>query len=268
MFAYLLIIIHFIVMGLGIYLFDYQADQVINSPLVIILSLISGLLAMLIVFYLYIEVFYYLFGKNDSPTSKRKHFFAKHIMIVPLFGLNMKVKVKGYENLPKETGFSIYANHTSMMDIPILMYYLKKHPVAFLAKKEAGEIFSVGKWIPALGGVLVDRSSARQGAESILKVIKNIKNGSTMVIFPEGTREKKLNTILDFKAGSFKAALKSKKPLVPVTLVKSEKRPWPRRKNVTMVIHQAIPYDDFKDLTSNDLADKVKAIINEPLLKA
>lgn len=267
MFAYLLILINLTVSILGIYLFDHQVDGVINSPLIILLSLLSGTIVMVLVFFLYVEIFYILFGKNDPYTSKRKHFIAKQLMTIPIVWLNIRVTVLGKENLPKDTGFSIYSNHTSMMDIPIFMYHLKDYPVAFLAKEVVRNIFSLGKWTPALGGVMLDRSNARKGAESIIKVIKNVKNGSTMVIFPEGTRAHKLNTLLDFKPGSFKVALKSKRPLVPVTLVKSKKRPWPLPDRVTMVIHKPLLYNDFKQMTSNELAETVKNTINKPFEK-
>ena len=91
---------------------------------------------------------------------------------------------------------------------------------AFLAKDVVGRLFAVGKWTPELGCVMFDRSDDRKGAEAIIKVIRNVKSGSAMVVFPEGTRSKEIGTLLEFKQGSFKVALKSKSPLVPMTIVK------------------------------------------------
>lgn len=268
MFAYLLVLINVIISALGIYLFDYRIDTMINQPSVILLSIVAGSLSMIIVFFLYIEVFYLLVAKNKPQNSMIKHYFAKQIMTVPLFVSNTRIKIIGLEHLPKDPGFTIYANHTSMMDIAVLMYSLRKYPIAFLAKKTIRNLLGIGKWTPELGCVMIDRSNPRKGAESIVNVIKNVKAGSTMVIFPEGTRSPHLGKLIDFKAGSFKVALKSKAPLLPITIKKAsnfKKVIWPMPKRITLIIHDAIPFDDFNTMTSNELADKVKSIIESAL---
>jgi len=268
MFAILLVIINITVSILGVYLFDYQADSVVNNPVIIILSILAGTVAMFVAFFAYIEVFYYLVAKRKPQNSKFKHFLAKQIMTVPLFFTNIRIKVIGKENLPKDPGFSIYSNHTSMMDIPVLMYKLDKYPVAFLQKKVVNDFFAIGKWTPALGCVMIDRSDARKGAEAIVNVIKNIKNGLSMVVFPEGTRSNEIGKLIEFKSGSFKVALKSKAPLVPITIVKPKNFKnikWPLPKRITVVIHKTIPYNEFSKMTSHELSDKVKNIIESAL---
>jgi 1-acyl-sn-glycerol-3-phosphate acyltransferase len=90
-----------------------------------------------------------------------------------------------------------------------------------------------------------------------------------MVIFPEGTRSPNIGTTIDFKPGSFKVALKSKAPLVPVSIVKPldfKSIKWPFKKPITLHIHPSIPYEEYRMMTSVELADKVKKIIEEPLL--
>lgn len=268
MFAILLLVINITVSILGVYLFDYQVDGVINNPIMIILSILAGTAAMLAVFFLYIDVFYFLVAKRRPQNSKFKHYIAKQIMTVPLVFTNTRVKVIGKENLPLNPGFSIYVNHTSMMDIPVLMYKLNKHPIAFLQKQEVLDLFAVGKWTPKLGCVVIDRSNPRKGAEAIVNVIKNVKNGLTMVVFPEGTRSNKIGELIEFKQGSFKVALKSKAPLVPITIVKPKnfkEVKWPLRKKITLIIHKPIPFNELRNLTSLDLSNKVKKIIETPL---
>ncbi len=142
MFARLLLVINIAVSILGVYLFDYKADSVINSPLMIILSILMGTVVMLIVFFLYIDVFYFLVAKRKPQNSRIKHIIAKQIMTVPIFATNMRIKVIGLENLPENPGFAIYSNHTSMMDVPVLMYKLYKYPIAFLTRKAIGNLFA------------------------------------------------------------------------------------------------------------------------------
>ena len=135
-------------------------------------------------------------------------------------------------------------------------------------KKAVNNLPLVGKWTPPLGCVNLDRESSRKGAEAIIQTIKNVKSGSTMVIFPEGTRAYNIGDMLAFKSGSFKVALKSKKPLVPLSIVKPKNYreiKWPRKKPITLVIHKSLQHKDYKSLTSQELSDKVKSIIQSAL---
>ena len=268
MFAVILLLINLATIFFGIYLFDYLPDGSVNTVWIILLSIISGTVVMVLVFALYVDIFYVLVAKRKPKNSMLKHFIAKQIMTIPLVATNTRIEVIGKENLPNDPGFSIYSNHTSMMDIPVLMYKLKEYPVAFLAKEVVGKLISVGKWTPELGCVMIDRENTRKGAEAIINVIKNVKNGSTVVIFPEGTRSKEFGKLLDFKHGSFKVALKSKAPLVPVSIVKPanfKSIKWPFPKRIKLIIHQPIPYEEVKQMTSVELSQKVRSIIEEPI---
>jgi len=115
---------------------------------------------------------------------------------------------------------------------------------------------------------MFDRSDDRKGAEAIIKVIRNVKSGSAMVVFPEGTRSKEIGTLLEFKQGSFKVALKSKSPLVPMTIVKPknyDKIIWPFRRRATLVIHKPIPFEELKTMKTLELSQKVESIIASSL---
>ena len=268
MLTILLLLINLVVTTLGIYIFDFQVDNSINSPLVIILSIIVGIIVMLLSLYIYIEGLYILVAKNKPKTSMFKHKIANQMVSIPMHLMNMRIKVIGKENLPKDPGFSIYANHTSMMDIPVLMHKLYNYPIAFLEKEIVVNTPIFGKWTPALGCVTIDRENARKGAEAIIKVIKNVKSGSTMVIFPEGTRSNEIGTLLEFKQGSFKVALKSKTPLVPITIEKPKNYKevkWPFKKRITLIIHKQIPYEELKTMKSLELSKYVEKIIESAL---
>ncbi len=268
MFTIILLLINITISGLGIYLFDYKIDSIINSPLVIILSIVVGTTVMIISAALYIEGFYHFVAKRKPINSKLKHLIAKQFMGVPIHAMNIRIKVVGKENLPENPGFSIYSNHTSMMDIPVLMYALKDYPVAFLAKQMVADLPFIGKWTEPLGCVMIDRTSSRKGAQSIIQVIKHVKNGSSMVVFPEGTRSYKAEELNEFKHGAFKVALKSKAPLVPLSIVKANNYrliKWPFVKRITIVIHKPLEYSKYKEINSIDLSNKVKTIIESEL---
>ena len=117
---------------------------------------------------------------------------------------------------------------------------------------------------------MIFRDNPRQSAEAIKQVITNIKNGLPMLIFPEGTRSPYVNTLLDFKPGAFKVALRSEKPLVPITIVKPinyKQIKWPFVKRVTLIIHKPLSFDEFKKMKSLELSNKVRKIIDRPLSK-
>ncbi len=268
MLTILLLIVNIGVTGLGIYIFDYQPDGLINNIFIILLSIIIGSIIAMLVLLFYIEFFYVLVAKRKPQTSMLKHKIAKQFVSFPMHVSNMRVKVIGKENLPKDPKFSIYVNHTSMTDISVLMYCLYDYPVAFLEKESVLNIFSVGKWTPTLGCVMIDRENSRKGAEAIIQVIRNIKSGSTMVVFPEGTRTTEIGTLLEFKQGAFKIALKSKAPLVPMTIVKPKnykKVKWPFKKRVTLVIHKPISFEEVKTMKTLELSQKVKETIESSL---
>ena len=268
MLTIILFIINTAVAVTSIYILDYQVDGIINSPLVILLSILAGWIVMLLVLEVYIEVFYIFIAKKKSQTSMVKHKIAKQMVSIPMHLINMRVNVVGKENLPKDPGFSIYSNHTSLMDISLLMYKLYEYPVAFLQKEIVEKLPILGKWTKPLGCVMIDRENARKGAEAIINVIRNVKSGSSMVIFPEGTRNKEVGSLLEFKQGAFKVALKSKAPLVPMTIVKPKnynKIRWPFKKRITLVIHKPIPFDELKTMKTLELSQRVEKIIASSL---
>ncbi len=263
-----LLIINIVVTFLGIYIFDYQPDGAVNNLLVIFLSIVVGIISAFIGAIIFLEISYILFAKGKPNTLKFKHKIAKQIVSVPIHLFNVRTKVIGKENLPKDSRFLIYSNHTSELDISILVYKLPEYPIAFLAKQAVLDYLSIGKWALSIGCVMLDRDSNRKGVDAVSQVSKNVNNGSTMVIFPEGKIKKEIGKLLKFRRGSFKIALGSGVPLVPVTIVKDEKyndRFWPMPKKFTIVIHQPLPYDEYKNLNSTKLSEKVREIIKSEL---
>lgn len=263
-----MIIINISVCALGIYFFDYRLDETINNPLIIFLSFLLGLIVAVMFIWIYIEVFYVLVARRYPKQSMLKHRLAKNIMHIPLFFTNRRVTVVGKENLPTSTSFSVYSNHISLMDIPVLMRTLDKYPVAFLAKMGSMRLFSIGKWAYQIGCIGIERQNNRKGAESISQVTNNIREGIPMVIFPEGTRNKDVTSLLKFRNGAFKAALKSEKPLVPITIKqdpKTSNNKWFSRKDITVYIHKQLSYEEVGNLSTIQLSEKVREVIQSKL---
>lgn len=127
-----------------------------------------------------------------------------------------RITVTGEEYLKEGETYLFVSNHQSNFDIPLLLSAIRC-PKGFIAKKELGNIPILTFWMKKIHCVFMDRDNIRKSAEAIVKGIQILKAGHSMVIFPEGTRSKG-GPVKEFKAGSFKLALKSKVKIIPVTI--------------------------------------------------
>jgi len=263
MFTIFIGFLYLIITGFCIYYFNYQVDMLVNDVVIVFGSILLGLLLTALIVWILLELFYLLLPKDKIQKSMFTQKLLKQIVSVPIHLSLMRVKVIGIEHLPQNTGFTLYSNHNSWFDPIIIAYGLYNYPVAALGKEGAFNLPVVGKYAPKFGSVLIHRKDPRQSAMAIKKVIKHVKDGFAMVIFPEGTRSPNPHTLLDFKAGAFKVALRTGKPLVPITLIKHKKKKFINR--VTVQIHKPIPFDDFKLLKTNEIAEAVSHVIDSVL---
>jgi len=175
----------------------------------------------------------------------------------------VKIDVIGTENVPEETCLFV-ANHQSYLDIPVLMASINK-PIGFVAKKEMEKIPGLSYWMSEMHSVFMDRENVREAVKSINQGIDNLKNGYSMVIFPEGTRSK-CDKIGEFKKGSMKLGVKADVPLVPVTIdgtykaYEGNKNRF-KRADVRIIIGQPIYPRDLNKEEQNNLAETFKDII-------
>ncbi|MGI5989684.1 MAG: lysophospholipid acyltransferase family protein [Lachnospiraceae bacterium] len=126
----------------------------------------------------------------------------------------VKPQITGMENIPKDQPVLYVGNHRSFFDIIILASILPGK-LSVVAKKEMEHIPLLSTWMRDIHCLFLDRSNLRAGAQMMLDGIDLMKNGISVLIFPEGTRNKG-DGILDFKGGSFKLATKPGFPIVPV----------------------------------------------------
>lgn len=205
--------------------------------------------------------------KKDKLVDKVTKIWANSLLKLA----GVKVNVHGLENIPKDKTVLFIGNHQGNFDIPI---FISKIPTlkGFISKVEVEKIPGIATWMNHMNCVFMDRSSLRKSSEAIIKGIKILKGGHSLVIFPEGTRSKG-DKMGEFKAGSFKLATKSKVPIVPVTISGSYKIMETNKKTriikpstVDLYIHKPVETSNLSKEEQDELPKKVKEIIAGKLL--
>jgi len=159
-----------------------------------------------------------LFSKKSEVVISQK--VVNWAFSVILFLCGTKRIVLGQENIPKDGPVLFTGNHKSYADIPLAYLTCRKY-VGFIAKKEIKKVPSLSWWMANVNCLFIDRSNVRQSLTIIKKAIKNIKEGYSVFIMPEGTRNH-TDTLIPFKEGSFKIAEKAGCPIVPVAITNSD----------------------------------------------
>ena len=125
-----------------------------------------------------------------------------------------------FVNVSPDEPVLFIGNHRSYFDILIYHEAIGK-PLGFLAKKEMEKIPLLPLYMRDIGCLFLDREDIKQGLSVIKQGTEYMKQGHSMVVFPEGTRNQ-TDTLLPFREGGYKMAEKSKSPIVPVSICRSD----------------------------------------------
>ena len=214
----------------------------------------------------------YLIGAKDK--KKRLYFsfpIIRWFMKVLSVLSGAEVTYKGLENLPEKGQKAVFiGNHRGMFDI--LLFYPKiKAPTGFVAKAEMRTWPVVGQWMRLINCLFIDRGDPKQSLKTIIAGIKNVNEGTNMVIFPEGTRSKVEGEMLDFKPGSFKLATKPKALLIPVAFTNTsavfeDQAPLVKKAKVAIEILKPIDTSQLSIDEQNELPRKVHDMILERVI--
>ena len=162
---------------------------------------------------------------------------------VILFICGTKVTVIGEENVPDEPVLFI-GNHRSYFDI-LLTYSRCRRLTGYVAKKEMEKIPLLSTWMKNLYCLFLDRDNMREGLKTILQAIDYVKNGISICIFPEGTRNNGEElSMLPFRDGALKIAEKTGCAIIPISMNNTAdifEAHFPRVKKVHVVIEYGKP---------------------------
>jgi 1-acyl-sn-glycerol-3-phosphate acyltransferase len=168
-----------------------------------ILTLIISLLAL---------IFLLVFRLSPEKTQILPRYWGR----IVLAASGVKVTVKGMENLETGRPYIFASNHQSQFDI-FAMQGCFNFDFRWLAKKELFQIPLFGHAMRLAGYIPVDRSHGRKAMKSLIEAAERIASGTSVIIFPEGTRSRD-GKLHDFKTGGMFLAIKSGVPVVPVAI--------------------------------------------------
>ncbi|MCM4150190.1 1-acyl-sn-glycerol-3-phosphate acyltransferase [Arenibacter sp. N53] len=205
----------------------------------------------------------------SEKTYRQFFWMARNIWAsVILYGMGCFPQIQREQRMKKGGSYMLVANHTSMLDI-MLMLRVSKNPFVFIGKKELGNIPLFGFFYRRVC-IMVDRESSKSRTAVYRRAQKRLHQGLSICIFPEGGVPDE-NILLDeFKDGAFKMAIAHNIPIVPMTFYDNKKRfsftfysGGPGRLRVK--VHRFFATDQLNGQEKIKLREKVRNVILKEL---
>ncbi|MGD8991240.1 MAG: lysophospholipid acyltransferase family protein [Desulfobacterales bacterium] len=217
---------------------------------VVFATLVLGLTVMILSF----------FVKSGDPLHKIARFWGRSILAVS----RIKVSVEGLSNIDPRCPYIYMPNHQSNFDIPVLLGHLAVQ-FRWLAKMELFKIPIFGHAMRKAGYISIDRNNRQSAIKSLALAADKIRNGVSVLIFPEGTRSQD-GKIRPFKKGGFVMAIDSGVPIVPVIIsgtraIMTKGRFRVNSGQIHMSIQQPINTITYSRATKEVLMEKVRRVI-------
>ena len=195
-------------------------------------------------------------------------------LMLSLFGFlsGASLEYIDFDKIPENTPPLFVLNHQSIFDIILTYNKWQKH-ASYIAKIELTHYPIFSKWLDVAGCLFIDRKDLKQGMKIVIEAINRIKNGKSIVIFPEGTINKTGHPeiLQEFKKGSLKIADKAGCPLIPVVIANSRsvfEAQKPFIKGGRKVIIKCLDPIDIKSLSEDnrkDLSAYVQSLMQNEL---
>lgn len=159
------------------------------------------------------------------------------------------------------------SNHEGNFDIPVLMSSIQQ-PFGFVSKVEVKKIPFLDRWMQLLNCIYLDRSDRRSSLQMIKDGVQSLKDGHSVLIFPEGHRSKGQG-LQEFKAGSLKLAKSAGVDIVPIAISGTSKimEQYDSKKmvpgHVRVHILEPISADIFQTHSLQEVSEIIKLKIAE-----
>ncbi len=204
----------------------------------------------------------------EKYSMEERYALCRHAIRLMKRTGGIHTKAYGTENLPAEGGYMMYPNHQGKYDALGIMD-THDRPCSLVMDKAKSNTILVKEFVDLVQGKRLDKKNVRQALSIINEVAKEVSNGARYILFPEGGYDfNNRNNVCNFKAGSFKIALKSKAPIVPVALIDSYRvfnSFW--MGPVTTQVHYLKPiyFEEYGSLRTQEIANLVRNRIQEKI---
>ncbi len=229
-----------------------------------LIILIIVLLIFAVFSLLALPVLWLVSKKSPVAREKASDAIARFMFRLILLICGTKTTAIGLENIPFDRPVLFVGNHRGFFDVIISYTYIKGR-AAYVAKKEIIKVPILRRWVTNIRCILLDRSNTRAALKSILTGIEYIKDGTSLVIFPEGTRNNG-EGVLEFHAGSFKLAEKSGCLIVPVvqnntSAIFEDQKPLLKKAHTVIEFCKPIDMSGMSRDEKKDIAEYVHNIV-------
>lgn len=151
-----------------------------------------------------------------AGSSNGLHVMGRSWARFSLWAAGVHVDFEGEENIPQEGAAVFACNHASQFDI-LALYAALPLQFRFVVKKELFRIPFFGYVMRTTGYIPIDRSGGREAIRSLQAAAAQVQEGTSVVVFPEGTRSPD-GRLRPFKVGGILLAIKAGCPVVPVAI--------------------------------------------------
>lgn len=193
-------------------------------------------------------------NEKDSYSGKFTRKFSRFMFYLT----GSKIKITGQENVPDNQPVLFVSNHQSHIDSAVIHGFINGLK-GFVSIVEAKKIPILGTWMKHINCVFMDRSDPRQTLMCINQSIKLLKQGHSMIIYPEGKLSDGVE-VAEFQKGCLRLAVKAGVPIIPITIKGSHKLMTKNGREIRPVVVECIISEPV--LTKGIQKDEEKKLVN------
>ena len=216
------------------------------------------------VFFGLLAITFSLFSKTGNSVHHIARLWAASILWISA----IRVRVQGVEYIQPGRSCVFMSNHQGAFDIPVLLCHLLVQ-FRWIAKAELFKIPIFGRGMRGAGYISIDRTNRKSAFLSLTRAAKSIRNGTSVLVFPEGTRSPD-GKLLPFKKGGFVLAVDAGVPIIPIIVrgthaIMAKDGLLIRRRTVHVNILEPVDAGQYTRKTKDDLMARVRMVMTECL---
>lgn len=203
-----------------------------------------------------------------DPAGNHVHYIGKFWARLNMLLSGVRVRLINRAAIDAGQSYIVMSNHQSHYDVWALIGFMPLQ-LRWVIKIELRKIPIFGLGCERMGHIFIDRGNPERAYKSLEAAGQKIRNGASVVFFPEGTRSPD-GKLLPFKKGGFSIALAAGVPILPITvrgsraiLPKGTARVRPGA--IELMVHEPVPLDGYSSENREALMQKIRTVIESGL---